>query len=73
MQSLKPPNLFKSVVYLVTPKPSFKKSLLIAAASFATALVVKKISSSRSGGKGLLYMALSGAKTIIKIYWLRYK
>ncbi len=65
VQSLKPANLIKSVVSQVTTKPSLKKSVLIAAAGLATVLVVKKISSSKSSSKGLLYMALSGAGTIL--------
>lgn len=65
VQSLDPSNLIKSVVGKVTTNPSMKKNLLLAAAGVATVLVLKKFSARKSGGKSLLFMALSGAGTIL--------
>ena len=65
IQSLKPANLIKSVVGQVTTKPTVKKWVLITAGGLATAMVLKKILSNRRGGKSFLYMALSGAGTML--------
>jgi len=65
MQSLDPANIVKSVVGQVTTKPTLKKSLLFAAAGLASVMVLKKLSGRRSGGKGLLFMALSGVGTMV--------
>jgi len=65
MQSFDPANIVKSVVGKVTTKPTLKKSLLFAAAGLASVMVLKKLSGRRSGGKGLLFMALSGVGTMV--------
>lgn len=65
MQSLNPASLIKSAVGQVTIKPSLKKSVLYAAAGVAAVLVLRKMSNRRSGGKGVLFMALSGVGTML--------
>ena len=65
MQSLNPASLIKSAVGQVTIKPSLKKSVLYAAAGVAAVLVLRKMTNRRSGGKGVLFMALSGVGTML--------
>jgi hypothetical protein len=65
IQSMQPANLMKAAAVNVMAKPSLKKGLLLTAAGVGGLFILKKIFSKRSGGRGLLFMAISGAGTML--------
>jgi len=65
VESLKPVNLVKSSAGKVMANPNLKKGLLVTAAGIGTILLLKQMTRKKSGGKGLLFMVVSGIGSIL--------